>query len=205
MKKPFFLGITGGAGGGKKRLATKIQDSVGAGSCLVLNTGHFYRDLTKNQLLDIDNYNFDHPSAFDFQEMKNTVQTLLNWQQVKVPQYDHLHFKRTGSELTLQPAQVMILEGIASMYDEELRNWMNLKLFIQLDSDERLAKRISVEVNERGRDTQWVLSQYLKFVKPAYEEFILPLKKYCDIIIPKGAENEAAFNVLINQIKSKLH
>ncbi|CAG9333191.1 unnamed protein product [Blepharisma stoltei] len=202
MFRPYLIGITGGSASGKTSLSNRIQEAL-ALDCTLINSDYFYKDLTPLQLQKVSEYNFDHPDAFDFVEMHHTIWNLMNGEEVNVPIYDYAHYCRSNSFILAKPAQFIILEGIMALYDTKIREMMNLKIFVHTDSDECLARRILRDTEMRGRDIKSVINQYRKFVKPAFDDFIFPMMKFADIIIPRGAENKTAFDIIIQNLMSK--
>lgn len=202
--RPFLIGITGGSASGKTSVSLKIQQALNLSDCTILSTDYFYKDLTPAQLSDVNNYNFDHPNAFDFEEMHQTLSKLIEGQSMHIPKYDYANFRRSPLTIEAHSTRVMILEGIMAFYDPKIRNLMDLKIFVLTDADECLARRVVRDVEERGRDVNSIIGQYLKFVKPSYDEFIYPLMKQADIIIPRGANNEVALRIIIENLRLKI-
>jgi uridine kinase len=203
MLRPFIIGVTGGSASGKTSLCKSIQDSLGV-DCTMISVDSFYKDLSPDQLSDVKNYNFDHPDAFSFTELLESIQKLQNNEFVEIPVYDYLNYKRSGEYILVRPTKVIIIEGIMALYDPDIRNKFNIKIFIHTDDDERLARRILRDTQVRGRDIVSVISWYRKFVKPAFDDFIAPVMKYADLIIPRGAENKVALDLLIENLRSRV-
>lgn len=152
----------------------------------------FYRDLTDEEKARAQKgrFNFDHPDAFDENLMYRTMKDILEGKKVVINSYDY----RTNSicptqTVTIYPADVVLFEGILVFYFPAIRELFHMKLFVDTDSDTRLARRVPRDINERGRDLDQVLNQYMLYVKPAFEEFCSPTKKFADVIIPRGADN----------------
>ncbi|XP_058101965.1 uridine kinase-like protein 3 isoform X3 [Magnolia sinica] len=165
----------------------------------------FYYTLSDEQLKQVHEYNFDHPDAFDTELLLCTMEKLKLGQGVSIPNYDFKTHKSYGIPARqVNPSDVIILEGILVLHDPRVRDLMNMKIFVDTDSDLRLARRIKRDTVERGRDIQLVLDQYAKFVKPGFDEFILPSKKFADIIIPRGGDNDVAINLIVQHIHTKL-
>ncbi|CAG9330234.1 unnamed protein product [Blepharisma stoltei] len=200
--RPYLIGIAGGSASGKTSLSNKIQEALSV-DCTVISTDCFYKDLTPSQLLEVAEYNFDHPDAFDFIEMNQALWKLLHCEEVNVPIYDYTRCRRSDSFIAAKPTQFVILEGIMALYDPKIRDMIDLKIFVHTDSDECLARRIIRDTEQRGRDIHSVIHQYRKFVKPAFDEFIFPMMKFSDIIVPRGAENKIAFDLIIQNLKIK--
>lgn len=163
----------------------------------------FYRELTdeEKQRAHKGRFNFDHPDAFDEKRMFETMKDILEGKKVTINLYDY----RTNSicpnqTITIYPADVVLFEGILVFYFPAIRELFHMKLFVDTDSDTRLARRVPRDINERGRDLDQVLNQYMLYVKPAFEEFCSPTKKFADVIIPRGADNIGELSNLINGI-----
>merc|ERR1711990_731218 len=147
-------------------------------------------------------FNFDHPNAFDNELMESCLQSILSGRQTQIPVYDFKTNARVpGAYTVIYPSDVILVEGILVFYYPSIRNLFDLKLFVDTDADIRLARRVMRDIEERGRDLETVLHQYTSLVKPAFEEFCIPTKKYADVIIPRGAENTVAINLIVVHIK----
>jgi len=204
MSKPFLIGVSGGSASGKTSLCRAIHDCLGPIDSSIISTDSFYKDLTPEELENVSDYNFDHPNAFDFSEVFSAIQGLVKSQSVSIPVYDYVGYRRTGETQTINPTKVIIVEGIMALYDKDIRSMYDLKIFVQTDDDERLARRIERDTGTRGRDVYSSISWYRKFVKPAFDDFIAPVMKYADIIIPRGVENKVALELLTSNLKSRI-
>lgn len=163
----------------------------------------FYRELSSDELAlaKMCRYNFDHPDAIDDQAMYKALTDILNGRAVKLPIHDYQEHKQKPNEFyEVQSADVVLFEGVLIFYFPKVRDMFHLKLFVDTDSDTRLSRRVVRDVRERGRPLEMVLNQYDLFVKPAFEEFCLPTKKYADMIIPRGADNEGEYKHLSKPI-----
>lgn len=169
---------------------------------VALSQDSFYKDLTEEEakLAEKGDFNFDHPDAFENKLMFSVLNSLRNGESVTIPKYDFRTNSRIPESVLVEPADVIIVEGILIFYDQALRELFDMKLFVDADSDIRLARRVQRDTRERGRNLHQVLHQYLTLVKPAFEEFCLPTKKYADVIIPRGAENEIAIDLILHHI-----
>jgi len=211
-KKPFLIGVTGGTASGKTTVCEMIIDEiqknpdVADASVKILSQDLFYRELTDDQieLAYAGRFNFDHPQAFDFDLFKKTVELLLSGKpSVEVPIYCYKTHSRIGMQV-FENADVIMVEGILSFYHRGIRELFDMKFFVDCDADTRLARRISRDVESRGRTIENVITQYVEFVKPAFEEFCLPTKRHADIILPKGKENLVAINLIAQHIHDLL-
>ncbi|XP_011406314.1 PREDICTED: uridine-cytidine kinase 2-like [Amphimedon queenslandica] len=207
-RRPFVIGVAGGTASGKTSVCRKIMEAVcqeGVNPKVVMiSQDSFYRDLSQEQRerASRNQYNFDHPDALDIDLLKKTLREIVAGRTVDIPVYDFKTHTRSKTERrVIQPSEVILVEGILILYDPEIREMLQMKLFVDTDSDTRLARRVLRDIQERGRTLESVLDQYTVFVKPAFEEFTLPTKKYADVIIPRGAENDVAINLIIQHIK----
>ncbi|CBI15643.3 hypothetical protein VitviT2T_025692 [Vitis vinifera] len=204
-KQPFVIGVTGGTASGKTTVCDMIIQQLHDHRVVLVNQDSFYRGLTAKELEDVHKYNFDHPDAFDTEQLLDCIHKLKSGQSVHVPIYDFkTHQRCSDSFRQVNASDVIILEGILVFHDQCVRDLMNMKIFVDADADVRLARRISRDTVERGRDIQSVLEQYAKFVKPAFDNFILPSKKFADVIIPRGGENHVAIDLIVQHIRTKL-
>ncbi|XP_047166806.1 uridine/cytidine kinase UKL1, chloroplastic-like isoform X2 [Vigna umbellata] len=199
--QPFIIGVAGGTASGKTTVCDIIIQQLQDHRVVLVCQDSFYRGLTNDELKRVHEYNFDHPNAFDTEQLVETLGQLKSGQSVQIPIYDFkLHQRSTDKSRQVNGSDVIIMEGILVFHEQRVRNMMNMKIFVDADPDVRLARRIKRDTVERGRDIQ----SYAKFVKPAYEDFILPSKKYADIIIPRGGENRVAIDLIVQHIRTKL-
>ncbi len=200
---PYLIGIAGGSGSGKTSVANEIFKNIQT-NCLLFSMDTYYKDLTPDQMKNISEYNFDEPKALDLDLLYSHLNDLINWKSIEMPTYDFTTSSRQKETKKLIPCKFIIFEGILSFYDIRIRNLMNMKIFVDLDDDIRLARRIYRDMTDRGRKMHDIISRYHKFVKPAYDNFIKPTRKYADIIIPRGAENTNAIDLISQNLKSVL-
>ncbi|XP_027357739.1 uridine kinase-like protein 5 isoform X1 [Abrus precatorius] len=181
-------------------ITTQLHDQ----RVVLINQDSFYYSLSGKTLEKVNEYNFDHPDAFDTKLMLSSVEKLKCGQPAIIPNYDFNSHKRIEPARQVHPADIIILEGILVLHDSHVRDLLNMKIFVDEDSDVRLARRIQRLTIERGRNIQNVLDQYSRFVKPSFEDFVLPTKKYADIIIPRGGDNDVAIDLIVQNIRMKL-
>ncbi|XP_075472919.1 uridine-cytidine kinase 2 isoform X1 [Ascaphus truei] len=174
---------------------------------VMLSQDSFYRILTPEQKSKAlkGQFNFDHPDAFDNELILQTLREIMEGKTVQIPVYDFVSHSRKEETLAVYPADVVLFEGILAFYVQDIRDMFQMKLFVDTDADTRLSRRVLRDINERGRDLEQILSQYITFVKPAFEEFCLPTKKYADVIIPRGADNLVAINLIVQHIQDILN
>ena len=201
---PVLVGIAGGTGSGKTSFAQKIQDRIGQDLCLNLNQDSYYKDgsgLTSEAQAAI---NYDHPDAFDTSLLVQDLRDLKAGRPVPYLTYDHATYSRKVLPDPLTPRPVILLEGILVLVEEPLRRLMDIKLFIDTDSDVRILRRLQRDIRERGRSFESVKKQYLDWVRPMHLEFVEPSKRYADLIIPEGAENAVAIEAVAARIRAML-
>lgn len=199
-----LVGIAGGTGSGKTSLAAKVRDGVGAERCLLIAQDSYYKDgsaLTKAAQAAI---NYDHPDAFDTTLLVQDLRDLRAGRPVPCLTYDHASYSRRVLPDPLEPRAVVILEGILVLAEEPLRRLMDIKLFIDTDADVRLLRRLERDIQLRGRSFESVRRQYLESVRPMHLEFVEPSKRYADLIIPEGAENEVALEAVVARVRAML-
>ncbi|KAL3080041.1 hypothetical protein niasHT_034599 [Heterodera trifolii] len=206
LKKSYLIGICGGSASGKTTVAKKIIERLEMPWVTVLAMDSFYKVLNEeqHQLAAKQEYNFDHPDAFDFELLRESLVRLREGKSVEVPVYDFSTHRRAKNPKLMYGADIIIFEGILAFHKSEISELMDLKVFVDTDSDIRLARRLERDIAERGRDATGVLEQYLKFVKPAFDMFIAPEMKIADIIVPRGGENTVAIDLIVRQIKNQL-
>jgi len=201
---PFIIGVAGGTASGKTSVCELIHKQLNNQRIVIISQDSFYRPLSQSDLARVHEYNFDHPNAFDFDLLNQVFKDLRDGKPVNIPTYDFKTHSRTKEVTSIYGADVILFEGILAFYNEGLRSLMDMKLFVDTDPDERLSRRIMRDIKERGRDWEGVIHQYRKFVKPAFDEYIFPTKKYADVIIPRGADNLVAINLIVQHIDGKL-
>ncbi|PKA63798.1 Uridine kinase-like protein 4 [Apostasia shenzhenica] len=204
QRQPFIIGVAGGASSGKTTVCNMIIDQLHDQRVALVNQESFYYDLTGQEMALVHEYNFDHPDAFDTENLLYSLENLKHGRAIDIPNYDLKAQKSVLPARRVNPADVVILEGILVFHDHRLRDLMNMKIFVDTDADLRLSRRIRRDILEKGRDIKTVLDQYSKFVKPAFDDFILPTKKYADIIIPRGGDNHVAIDLIVQHIQTKL-
>ncbi|XP_063902015.1 uridine-cytidine kinase-like 1 [Zophobas morio] len=203
---PFLIGITGGSASGKTTVATSIIQELGVPWVVLMSMDSFYRELTPNEkiLAEENNYDFDHPNAFDFDLCYDVLRKLKSGKGVELPIYDFKTHSRSKETQKLYGANVIIFEGILSFYSKKIRDLMDMLIFVDTDSDIRLARRLKRDITERGRDIHGVIKQYNRFVKPAFDEFIFPAIKYAHMVVPRGAENVVAIDLIVKQVQRQM-
>jgi uridine kinase len=199
-----IVGISGGTGSGKTTAARRIIAAAGVENVVLLQQDSYYRDLIAMPLDQRRCANFDHPDALDNELLLNHVRMLRSGRPVERPVYDFAAHVRKPERVRLQPAPVIIVEGILVFCDERMRRLMDLKIFVDCDPDIRFIRRLERDLRERGRSVESVIGQYLATVRPMHLQFVEPSKRYADIILPEGGLNDAGIDLIKGKIRSLL-
>ncbi|EGQ4420100.1 uridine kinase [Staphylococcus pseudintermedius] len=197
-----IIGIAGGSGSGKTSVTNKIMNNLEGHSVALIEQDYYYKDqshLTFEQRLKT---NYDHPFAFDNDLLIQNLKSLQSGQSVEVPTYDYTNHTRSDKTIAFQPKDVIIVEGIFALENEELRNMMDVKIYVDTDADLRILRRLVRDTKERGRIMESVIDQYLTVVRPMHNQFIEPTKKFADIIIPEGGSNKVAIDIMTTKIQA---
>ncbi|XP_053096288.1 uridine-cytidine kinase 1 isoform X2 [Pangasianodon hypophthalmus] len=204
LHRPFLIGVSGGTASGKSTVCAKIMELLGQNKVdhhqrkvTIVSQDSFYRVLTPEQKAKA------LKDAFDTELMCQTLKDIVEGKVVEIPTYDFITHSRLPEKICVYPADVVLFEGILVFYTQEVRDMFHMKLFVDTDSDVRLSRRVLRDMR-RGRDLEQILTQYTTFVKPAFEEFCLPTKKYADVIIPRGVDNMVAINLIVQHIQDIL-
>ena len=201
---PILIGIAGGTASGKTSFAHRVLDRLGPDRGLLIAQDSYYRDGSTLDAAARLAINYDHPDAFDTSLLLQDLRDLKAGRPVPCLTYDHASYARKVLPDPLLPRPVIILEGILILVEEPLRRLMDIKLFIDTDSDVRILRRLRRDLKERGRSFESVEAQYLSSVRPMHLEFVEPAKRYADLIIPEGAENEVALEAVVARARSML-
>ncbi len=196
-----IIGIAGGTGSGKTTVVKKIVEALPPHYVSVVPLDSYYNDTSDMTAEERQQINFDHPDAFDWKLLIKQVNDLRRGSAIQQPTYSYLICNRLPETILVEPKPVIIIEGIMTLLNKKLRDMMDLKIFVDADSDERLIRNIQRDTVERGRDVQMVLDRYLKVLKPMHDQFIEPTKRYADIIIPQGGENEKGIGMVCKYIE----
>jgi len=199
-----IIGIAGGTGSGKTTVVKKIVEKLPVGEVVVLPQDSYYKDSSHIPVEERQNINFDHPDAFDWDLLSQHIALLKEGKSIEQPTYSYLTCTRQAETIHVEPRNVIIVEGILALCDETLRSLMDLKVFVDADSDERLIRVIKRDIVERGRTTEAVMSRYTRILKPMHLQFIEPCKRYADLIVPQGGNNKVAIDILKMFIEKNL-
>ena len=196
-----IIGIAGGTGSGKTTVVKKIVEALPPHFVAVVPLDSYYNDTTGMTDDERKDINFDHPDAFDWKLLTTQVNDLRNGLPVEQPTYSYLLCNRLPETIHVEPKTVIIIEGIMTLINKKLREIMDLKIFVDCDSDERLIRNIERDTIDRGRTVSMVVDRYLKVLKPMHEQFIEPTKRFADLIIPQGGENAKGIGILCKYIQ----
>ncbi len=201
--KPIIIGIAGGTASGKTSISRHIKERFSdQTSILIIRQDDYYKDQSDKPMEERIKTNYDHPFAFDNDLLLSHLKQLENGQSIEKPTYDYVHHTRSNVTETCFPCDVLILEGLFVLENEELRNMLDIKVFVDTAADVRFIRRLLRDVKERGRSMDSVINQYINTVRVMHESFIEPTKRYADIIIPEGGENKVAIDLLTTKIGS---
>lgn len=205
LKRSIVIGIAGGSGSGKTTIAHEVARLINDDDHIItLTQDSYYKDNTGIPMSERKKINYDHPDAFDMPLLVAQINQLMHRKAVEMPVYDFTEHTRSSKTIHVEPADIIILEGILVLADENLRNLMDIKVYVDTDDDIRFIRRLKRDLKERGRSLDSVIDQYLATVKPMYHQFIEPTKRYADIIVPEGGENNVAIDMLTTKMRSVL-
>lgn len=200
---PLVLGIAGGTASGKTTVARKIHEAFSSRVAFI-DQDSYYRPLDHLTLEERREVNFDHPDAFDQDLLASHVRRLKSGEAVEKPVYDFVTSTRQPRTVTVKPAELILIEGILVLHMDALREQMDVRIFVETEDDVRIIRRLTRDIKERGRDFDHVIHQYFAHVRPMHMAFVEPSKRWADIIVPHGGNNEIAIDMLTGAIKARL-
>lgn len=201
QNQSFVIGVAGGSGSGKTTVTRRVIEAVGKENVAVISQDNYYGDYPTMPFEQRVQMNYDHPDAFDWVLLREHIDQLIANRAIEMPEYDFNAYTRSQRITLIKPGSVLVLEGFFALYDQVLRDKMNLKVFVDADADVRFIRRLQRDTQERGRTTESVIEQYLNQVRPMHLGFVEPTKRYADVIIPHGGMNEPALEMLAARIK----
>lgn len=204
MKKPILIGITGGTGSGKTTVAEAIHSAFEGNSITMIMQDSYYKDQSHITFEERLKTNYDHPHSIDMDHLIRDLKSLMSGQSIDMPVYDFAEHTRKSETIHIVPTDIIIVEGILVLDDKNLRDLLDIKIYVDTDADIRILRRMQRDINERGRSMESVINQYLNVVRPMHEQFTESTKRYADIIIPEGGRNKVAIDVIIRSIKEYL-
>ena len=199
-----IIGIAGGTGSGKTTVVSRIVNNLAKDSVAIIAQDAYYKDNTDKSFEEREKINYDHPNSIDFNLLLKQLNELKEGKEIQQPIYSYVEHTRTDDFTTIQPKDVVIVEGILVFTNKELRELCDYKIFVHTDADERLLRRARRDIQERGRDIEEVLNRWEDTLKPMHEQFIAPTMKHANIIIPIGGNNIEAIDMVSSMIKQKL-
>ncbi|MFO8086770.1 MAG: uridine kinase [Bacteroidales bacterium] len=199
-----IIGIAGGSGSGKTTVVRKITECLPQASVTVISQDSYYKDQGHLSEEEKKKINFDHPDSIEFDLLIRHVDALKRGELIQRPVYSYVTCARSSETVPVEPANVIIIEGILILSNAALRNRMGVKVFVDADADNRLIRIINRDIQERGRNYKQVLEHYERFVRPMHLQFIEPTKRYADLIVPQGGDNHVAIDILAARIKQNL-
>ncbi len=200
----YIIGIAGGSGSGKTTFAKKVQEHIGNESSTVVSMDSYYlNELPDDLTTNTGNPNFDHPHAFDWKLLNQHIQDLKNNMAIEVPTYDFTSNSRSAAPHSVAPTGIILFEGIFTLFDKQIRDLLDIKCFLHVDSDIRFTRRLHRDVKERGRSLESVIEQYYQTVRPMYQKYLDPQKQFADFTV--GEETDVAAKILAARIKELLN
>jgi uridine kinase len=202
--KPLLIGIAGGTGSGKSTVARRVAEALHGVSVVSLDMDAYYRSLTHLTLEQRRHVNWDHPDAFDFDLLLAHLESLVARRGIDKPVYDYVSHLRSEHTVHVEPADVVVIDGILLFVDPRVRALCDLKVYVDTDADVRLVRRIRRDMRTRGRPLDDILEQYVTTVRPMHLEFVEPTKQLADVVVPRGGHNEVAIEMVVARIRQRL-
>jgi uridine kinase len=202
--KPLIIGIAGGTGSGKSTVARKVAESIGGASVAFIDMDAYYRNFAHLPMEERRRVNWDHPDAFDHDLLASHLALLVGGEAIDKPVYDFVTHARGPRTVRVEPADVIVIDGILLFVDERVRELCDVKVFVDTDADVRLIRRIRRDMVKRGRPLEEILDQYLSTVQPMHLQFVEPSKRYADVIVPRGGHNTIAIEMITAKIQRRL-
>ena len=202
-KQITIIGVAGGSASGKTTIVNELKKHF-KDDIVVLLHDYYYKSHPDLSLEERAKLNYDHPNAYDTDLMIEDINRLLNGEVIERPVYDYKNHDRSNEVVKVEPKKLIVLDGILILENKDLRDLMDIKIYVDTDDDERLIRRILRDTVDRGRSLESVLKQYRNTVKPMHDQFVAPSKRYADIIVPYGGENKIAIDMLVQNIKKRI-
>ena len=199
--RPFLIGVAGGTCSGKTTVSERLAQLAGDEHLSLIKLDSYYVSRDHQPVEERALANYDHPDAFDWQLLNDHIVALAAGASVPVPIYDYANHTRSGDVRMVRPAKIVVIEGILVLYEPQLRERFDLKVYVDTDADLRFIRRLQRDVVERGRTPDSIVRQYLTTVRPSHEQFIEPSKRHADVIFPQGGLNEPALEVLLARVR----
>jgi uridine kinase len=204
MLKPLIIGIAGGSGSGKSTVAKNVAELLTTSSVAFIDMDAYYKNFASLPLDERRKLNWDHPDAFDYDLLCSHLEALSRRKAINKPEYDFVTHLRSSEHTRVEPADVIVIDGILLFVDERVRELCDVKVFVDADPDIRLIRRIERDTHDRGRPLDDVIEQYLSTVQPMHLQFVEPSKRYADVIVPRGGHNAIAIEMIVAKIQRRL-
>ena len=204
MLKPLIIGIAGGSGSGKSTVARNVAELLTTSSVAFIDMDAYYKNFPNLSLDERRKLNWDHPDAFDYDLLCNHLDLLSRRKPIDKPEYDFVTHLRRPQSVHVDPADVVVIDGILLFVDERVRELCDVKVFVDADADIRLIRRIERDTHDRGRPLDEIIEQYLSTVQPMHLQFVEPSKRYADVIVPRGGHNAIAIEMIVAKIQRRL-
>jgi uridine kinase len=204
-RAPLVIGIAGASGSGKTTLASAILDAIGHHKISFLPHDAYYRDQAELSFEERLKINYDHPDSLESDLLIKHILALKSGKAVKRPVYDYKQHTRSAEVVAIEPCQIIMVEGILIFWEAKLRKMFDMKVFVETDSDICFIRRLTRDIEERGRSVESVVNQYLTTVRPSYIDFVEPSKRFADVIIPEGGKNTVALDMVIARLQGLLN
>jgi len=204
MLKPLIIGIAGGSGSGKSTVARNVAELLTTSSVAFIDMDAYYKNFPDLSLDERRRLNWDHPDAFDYELLCEHLDALSRRKAIEKPEYDFVTHLRRARPTLLEPADVVVIDGILLFVDDRVRELCDIKVFVDADADIRLIRRIERDTNDRGRPLDEIIEQYLSTVQPMHLQFVEPSKRYADVIVPRGGHNAIAIEMIVAKIQRRL-
>lgn len=202
--KPIVFGVAGGTASGKTTVARAILEAVGASQIAYLPHDAYYRDQPQLSLEERSQQNYDHPNSLETKLMVKHINQLIKGKTVRVPVYDFTAHRRTDETVLVEPAPIILVDGILIFTKRRLRELMDIKVYVDTDADVRFIRRLQRDMEERGRSLPSIVTQYLETVRPMHLKFVEPSKRFADVIIPNGGLNQVAMEMVVSRLHALL-
>lgn len=204
MKRPILIGIAGGTGSGKTTVAREITAHISSENIVLIEQDSYYKAQHELTFEERTRTNYDHPDAFDTELLIEHLYRLIDRRGIVKPVYNFAEHTRAEEVVAVEPRDVIILEGILILEDRRLRELMDIKIYVDTDADVRFVRRLLRDIQQRGRTVESVVDQYMSVVRPMHLRFIEPTKRYADVIIPEGGQNQVAIDLMVSKVRSIL-
>ena len=204
MLKPLIIGIAGGSGSGKSTVARNVAEHLTTSSVAFIDMDAYYKNFTSLSLDERRKLNWDHPDAFDYDLLCSHLDALSKREAIEKPEYDFVTHLRRAEPTRIEPADVVVIDGILLFVDERVRELCDVKVFVDAEADIRLIRRIERDTHVRGRPLDEIIEQYLSTVQPMHLQFVEPSKRYADVIVPRGGHNAIAIEMIVAKIQRRL-